>query len=114
MAMQKSVSESKDATTRALREQRRTAELEVALAETTYMKRLLKTLTEADEVVDTDRAGWDVVASAGRLTDMKDLTGPGVETDLATVRKKRDRKSTRLNSRHSQISCSVFCLEKRN
>src|SRR3990167_512813 len=88
MAMQKSVSESKDATTRALREQLRTAELEVALAETTYMKRLLKTLTEADEVVDTDRAGWDVVASAGRLTDMKDLTGPGVETDLATVRKK--------------------------
>src|SRR5256886_13710938 len=28
--------------------------------------------------------------------------------------KKRDRKSTRLNSSHSQISHAVFCLEKNN
>lgn len=75
-------------TMKELREEVRAAELEVALAEATYTKRLLKTLTEADEVVDTERAGWDIVASAGRVTDMKDLTGPGVETDLATVRKR--------------------------
>src|SRR2546430_8834092 len=29
-------------------------------------------------------------------------------------RKKRDRKSTRLNSSHSQISYAVFCLKKKN
>src|SRR2546427_4699623 len=29
-------------------------------------------------------------------------------------RRKRDRKSTRLNSSHSQISYAVFCLKKKN
>src|SRR5438270_2008760 len=33
-------------------------------------------------------------------------------TDLTTTR--RDRKSTRLNSSHSQISYAVFCLKKKN
>ena len=78
----------KPLTMRALREQVRAAELEVALAEAKYTKRLLTTLIEADEVVDTERAGWDIVASAGRTIDMKDLTGPGIETDLPTVRKR--------------------------
>src|SRR2546430_4627681 len=31
----------------------------------------------------------------------------------AVERKKRDRKSTRLNSSHSQISYAVFCLKKK-
>src|SRR5438270_5241824 len=31
-----------------------------------------------------------------------------------TSRKLRDRKSTRLNSSHSQISYAVFCLKKKN
>lgn len=78
----------KPQTMKGLREQVRAAELEVALAEANYTKRVLKTLTEADEIIDTERAGWDIVASAGRTTDMKDLTGPGVEIDLATVRKR--------------------------
>src|SRR2546427_2056899 len=30
------------------------------------------------------------------------------------VKKKPDRKSTRLNSSHSQISYAVFCLKKKN
>src|SRR2546430_9585006 len=30
------------------------------------------------------------------------------------VNKKEDRKSTRLNSSHSQISYAVFCLKKKN
>src|SRR5438270_8770982 len=34
------------------------------------------------------------------------------EQDKATVRD-RDRKSTRLNSSHSQISYAVFCLKKK-
>src|SRR2546430_4943912 len=34
---------------------------------------------------------------------------------LATIRRPyRDRKSTRLNSSHSQISYAVFCLKKKN
>src|SRR2546427_7913698 len=31
-----------------------------------------------------------------------------------TPTRKRDRKSTRLNSSHSQISYAVFCLKKKN
>src|SRR2546421_240679 len=38
------------------------------------------------------------------------LTGPG----LAGLREARDRKSTRLNSSHDQISYAVFCLKKKN
>ena len=82
------IAQPKPPTMRVLREQVRAAELEVALAEAHYTKRLLKTLTEADEVVDTERTGWDIVASAGRTTDMKDISGPGVQTDLAEVRKR--------------------------
>src|SRR2546430_5909176 len=36
--------------------------------------------------------------------------GPGV----ARLRRLQDRKSTRLNSSHSQISYAVFCLKKKN
>src|SRR2546430_4449463 len=36
---------------------------------------------------------------------------PAVETE---VQYWRDRKSTRLNSSHSQISYAVFCLKKKN
>src|SRR5205085_7342884 len=37
--------------------------------------------------------------------------GPGGSGDDA---RRRDRKSTRLNSSHSQISYAVFCLKKKN
>src|SRR2546430_13367502 len=38
-----------------------------------------------------------------------------VERDEAAhLLRKRDRKSTRLNSSHSQISYAVFCLKKKN
>src|SRR2546430_16652415 len=33
--------------------------------------------------------------------------------DRVTARRARDRKSTRLNSSHSQISYAVFCLKKK-
>src|SRR2546430_12655951 len=42
--------------------------------------------------VDVEAVGWP---------------GPDVDAEL-------DRKSTRLNSSHSQISYAVFCLEKKN
>src|SRR2546430_13639500 len=36
-----------------------------------------------------------------------------MNSTLASVRARRDRKSTRLNSSHSQISYAVFCLKKK-
>src|SRR2546430_6827410 len=37
-----------------------------------------------------------------------------VEGPLAVLATSQDRKSTRLNSSHSQISYAVFCLKKKN
>src|SRR3989475_4657588 len=54
--------------------------------------------------------------------DPKDYSGTGVEGGLATgmvpsgndvFMESIDRKSTRLNSSHSQISYAVFCLKKK-
>src|SRR2546430_10259790 len=38
----------------------------------------------------------------------------GVIGAFAAAKVRRDRKSTRLNSSHSQISYAVFCLKKKN
>src|SRR5688572_32385702 len=48
-----------------------------------------------------------------------DRTGRGRRADRGDLRRLReraagDRKSTRLNSSHSQISYAVFCLKKKN
>src|SRR3712207_7062565 len=41
-------------------------------------------------------------------------TGPGTAADKRRVlRSRRDRKSTRLNSSHANISYAVFCLKKK-
>src|SRR5688572_32470366 len=37
-----------------------------------------------------------------------------VDLDLVSAKGKGDRKSTRLNSSHSQISYAVFCLKNKN
>src|SRR2546427_2909029 len=55
----------------------------------------------------------------GRLTKTWLSSVPPAITTPATVNtsersvKRRDRKSTRLNSSHSQISYAVFCLKKK-
>src|SRR5258707_15515096 len=41
-------------------------------------------------------------------------SGDAVELTLTTQFLKRDRKSTRLNSSHANISYAVFCLNKKN
>src|SRR5688572_19413554 len=41
-------------------------------------------------------------------------TAPRVARLPEPARRDRDRKSTRLNSSHSQISYAVFCLKKKN
>src|SRR2546430_12341941 len=59
---------------------------------------------EGDVEDARQRLGQQRLAHAGR-TDQQDVAL--VELD------KRDRKSTRLNSSHSQISYAVFCLKKK-
>src|SRR5205085_9884574 len=44
------------------------------------------------------------IPSRGHITEFRDFSD----------RHSRDRKSTRLNSSHSQISYAVFCLKKKN
>src|SRR2546427_5369370 len=41
------------------------------------------------------------------------LFSPSANNSPSVRREKRDRKSTRLNSSHSQISYAVFCLKKK-
>src|SRR2546430_12121042 len=41
------------------------------------------------------------------------ISPKGIYVDFATSQSLRDRKSTRLNSSHSQISYAVFCLKKK-
>src|SRR2546427_8138596 len=55
---------------------------------------------------------------AGRLSFTTDLPGAVCQSDIiiiavGTPPLPRDRKSTRLNSSHSQISYAVFCLKKK-
>src|SRR2546430_12068788 len=47
---------------------------------------------------------------AGRHAD---VASRGHAHDVSGGRRPRDRKSTRLNSSHSQISYAVFCLKKK-
>src|SRR2546427_6204835 len=59
---------------------------------------------------------WKTSARQARLmvreTETEDLRQ--VTLALPTVIPAEDRKSTRLNSSHSQISYAVFCLKKKN
>src|SRR2546430_12781311 len=62
------------------------------------------------------RLGAPVVASDIELERPRDPAHGDVATNLALVLAqslKGDRKSTRLNSSHSQISYAVFCLKKK-
>src|SRR2546430_9682676 len=57
------------------------------------------------------RIGMATISEVKLSPDLRNATVKGsvvVEDDA------RDRKSTRLNSSHSQISYSVFCLKKKN
>src|SRR5688572_31691865 len=57
-------------------------------------------------VARRDRERLDVVACRSQLP-------VEIRQDLAASRLHGDRKSTRLNSSHSQISYAVFCLKKK-
>src|SRR2546430_6801979 len=49
----------------------------------------------------------------GLVTILKQLRTLEPNVDLAGLARELDRKSTRLNSSHSQISYAVFCLKKK-
>src|SRR3712207_9487043 len=58
----------------------------------------------------------DRVAEAGRAVDEAEGGESAVAAGQRAVAEvaKRDRKSTRLNSSHANISYAVFCLKKKN
>src|SRR5688572_32302945 len=71
---------------------------------------LFRSTREADvrEVADADAAEEATGLSVPRVSELpRGVTG---EPELQVG---RDRKSTRLNSSHSQISYAVFCLKKK-
>src|SRR2546427_12648355 len=51
--------------------------------------------------------------AAGAVARSQDGNGRRVHHPRPAARLRRDRKSTRLNSSHSQISYAVFCLKKK-
>src|SRR3712207_7293461 len=61
------------------------------------------------------RARRDVLGDAPRAADPPNLPSRGGAPDAgAEHRPHQDRKSTRLNSSHANISYAVFCLKKKN
>src|SRR2546430_10122734 len=56
----------------------------------------------------------DDVALSEHLPRARGDRGPRRAVGLVAERRALDRKSTRLNSSHSQISYAVFCLKKKN
>src|SRR3712207_9464523 len=68
---------------------------------------LLRRLLGSDEPIKLQALASGLKVSVGTVS--RDLDG--VETWLADL---GDRKSTRLNSSHANISYAVFCLKKKN
>src|SRR2546427_5002859 len=58
---------------------------------------LFRSTGDLDPAIDPQRVRGEIQRRCGKLTDVDEL----------------DRKSTRLNSSHSQISYAVFCLKKK-
>src|SRR2546430_12808995 len=63
-------------------------------------------------VVEVDYV--DAQALQARYAGLHDVLGPAVDALLAARVFGLDRKSTRLNSSHSQISYAGFCLKKKH
>src|SRR5206468_12934290 len=58
-----------------------------------------------DRTLAGHRAQWPAGVAGSR---------PSAKTRSMLCRSRKDRKSTRLNSSHDQISYAVFCLKKKN
>src|SRR5688572_31412294 len=66
----------------------------------------------ADAAGGRFRKGPDHQIAGGMAVGVVDLLEP-VEVEERDRERRADRKSTRLNSSHSQISYAVFCLKKK-
>src|SRR2546430_11539981 len=60
--------------------------------------------------IDGSATTEDQIVTEFYLCEKQSVLNPGV---LSLLGGEKDRKSTRLNSSHSQISYAVFCLEKK-
>src|SRR3712207_7318275 len=65
------------------------------------------------EVVDTVVGTFGPVTTLVNNIGINPAYGPLGSLDLGAARKMVDRKSTRLNSSHANISYAVFCLKKK-
>src|SRR3712207_8522062 len=54
-----------------------------------------------------------LVGVGGQLPGLEDVAGGAVRADQEVQPVQEDRKSTRLNSSHANISYAVFCLKKK-
>src|SRR5688572_31634743 len=57
--------------------------------------------------------GWDEPKREITLVELEAIEAANRDYDLGLTPEEIDRKSTRLNSSHSQISYAVFCLKKK-
>src|SRR3712207_7344338 len=72
-----------------------------------YMKEAVSLSSEHTIIVDKYVKGTEIEVDA--ICDGKDVLMPGIMEHI-----ERDRKSTRLNSSHANISYAVFCLKKKH
>src|SRR2546430_3918038 len=77
---------------------------------TLFRSRVGKAVTELDDTIRVIRSTIFALSEHGAPEE-----SPGLRTRVLKVcQDSADRKSTRLNSSHSQISYAVFCLKKKN
>src|SRR3712207_8618100 len=76
---------------------------------------LFRSYDAGEEVVFMDEQTYEQTAlPRGSVEDALDFLQPSSSVQLLTVDGRPDRKSTRLNSSHANISYAVFCLKKKN
>src|SRR3712207_8142127 len=77
---------------------------------------LFRSVVEDGAGVDVEAgadSGSDAAGSGGVTYSSSDTTGTGSGAPSLALMVTLDRKSTRLNSSHANISYSVFCLKKK-
>src|SRR5688572_32247400 len=73
------------------------------------------TIEGAKEFLSMVTTGANIAAKCRRISDIEHETDTITHRCVEALHKTFiDRKSTRLNSSHSQISYAVFCLKKKN
>src|SRR2546430_11673871 len=84
-------------------------ELHRALSDPSRVQ-ILEVVREAEAPVDARELGTRVGLHVNTVRSHLHVLA---EAGLVSARREEDRKSTRLNSSHSQISYAVFCLKKK-